>query len=184
MKTQTLLIFSLLSGSILFTSCSDNVATHAPVDADLKPQKTEELTKQKDKKLPDSARKKEISEASKPKASPKVKPGSITGVDVARVFTMRQNDQALLVDCRPPIFYKMGHINGSISLPKKKYDAVFPSVKAQLNAAKSSGKIIVLYCQNTECPDAYAVAKKLSPLGYSVSIYKGGWEEWKQAGFE
>lgn len=39
-------------------------------------------------------------------------------------------------------------------------------------------------CRNINDPDAYAVANKLIKLGYSVSIYKGGWEEWHQAGLE
>jgi len=112
----------------------------------------------------------------------KIQPGEITGVEMGRVFTMQQTGQVLLVDCRPPIFYRLGHLDGAINLPLKSYDALINRRKQSLDAALAARQTIVLYCQNTECPDAYAVAKKLIPLGYSVSIYKGGWEEWKRAG--
>lgn len=116
-------------------------------------------------------------------AAPKIRPGEITGIDMGRVFTMTQTGQIHLVDCRPPIFYRMGHIDGAVNLPLKSYSTAIQKHKAQLDQAKAVKKVIVLYCQNLECPDAYAVAKKLVLLGYSVSIYKGGWEEWKRAGF-
>lgn len=101
---------------------------------------------------------------------------------MGRLFTMIQTDRVMLVDCRPPLFFRMGHLDGAINLPLKNYDAVIRERKQHLDQALASNKIIVLYCQNTECPDAYGVAKKLIILGYSVSIYKGGWEEWKRAG--
>ena len=52
-----------------------------------------------------------------------------------------------------------------------------------LDDAVASGKVIVLYCQNVQCPDGYLVGKEMIEMGYSVSLYKGGWEEWKAMGF-
>lgn len=115
-------------------------------------------------------------------AAGKVKTGEITGVDIDRVFSMNQSGRLLLVDCRPAFYYLKGHINGAINLPLKKYDKLIRDRQKHLNDAVAARKIIVLYCQNVKCPDAYAVAKKLVKLGYSVSIYKGGWEEWNRAG--
>ena len=114
--------------------------------------------------------------------STKIQVGQITGVDMGQVFTVIQTNRVLLVDCRPPIFYRLGHIDGSINLPLKSYDKVIDDRKMKIQQALAEKKIIVLYCQNVKCPDAYAVAKKLALLGHSVSVYKGGWEEWKQAG--
>jgi rhodanese-related sulfurtransferase len=51
-----------------------------------------------------------------------------------------------------------------------------------MDAARAAGKEIVLYCTNTECPDARVVAGWLAERGYSTLVYRGGWEEWKQAG--
>ena len=112
----------------------------------------------------------------------KMRPGQITGVDMGRLFTLIQTDRVMLVDCRPALFFLRGHIEGAINLPHKKYDALIRDRKAHLDQALAAHQVIVLYCQNTECPDAYGVAKKLITLGYSVSVYQGGWEEWKRAG--
>ena len=112
----------------------------------------------------------------------KIEPGEVTGVDMERVFRMQQTGKALLVDCRPPIIYRLGHLDGAINLPFSNYDSYIDRRKQNLDDAVTAHQTIVLYCQHTECPDAYAVAKKLIIRGYSVSIYKGGWEEWKRAG--
>ena len=116
-------------------------------------------------------------------AAEQVKTGEITGVDMGRVFTMHQSGRLLLIDCRPAFYFHRGHIKGAINLPLKKYDKLINDRQKHLKSAVAAKKIIVLYCQNVKCPDAYAVAKKLIKLGYSVSIYKGGWEEWSRAGF-
>lgn len=120
--------------------------------------------------------------ARKPEAAPE--PGTITEVDLGRLLELRDAGMVLLVDVRPSLFYAMGHISGAVSLPKKTFEASWPGRKEQLEAAVAAGKVVVLYCTNEQCPDGYAVARKLAPMGYDVSIYKGGWEEWKMTGFE
>jgi 3-mercaptopyruvate sulfurtransferase SseA len=119
---------------------------------------------------------------SKPESS--VKPGEITGVDLQRLLDLQDAGTVLLVDVRPGLFYSMGHMPGAISLPKKKFDSEFPNKKAALDQAVAAGQVIVLYCTNVDCPDGYSVAKLLSPKGYPVTLYKGGWEEWKAMGFQ
>ena len=111
-------------------------------------------------------------------------PGRITNVDLGRLMELRDDGKVLLIDVRPPLFFGMGHIPGAVSLPKKTFDSSWPGKKAQVDAAVKAGKIVVVYCANEDCPDGYAVAKKMAPMGYDVSIYKGGWEEWKMTGFE
>ena len=113
-----------------------------------------------------------------------VKPGAITELDLGRLIELRDDGKALLVDVRPGMFYSLGHIPGAESLPKKSFTGRFPGRKADLDAAVAAGKVIVLYCTNAECPDGFAVAQKLAPMGYSVSLYKGGWNEWEAMGFQ
>lgn len=110
--------------------------------------------------------------------------GVITEVDLGRLFELRDDDKALLVDVRPASFYARRHIPGAISLPKKAYATEFPLKRPELDAAVKAGKVLVLYCADEDCPDGYAVAKLLAVEGYSSSLYKGGWREWKQAGLE
>lgn len=120
---------------------------------------------------------------SKPGMVPtKVQRGEITSVELDQVFTLINENRILLLDSRPALYYRMGHIEEAVSLPLKKYDTAIESHRKLIEQALADNKIVVLYCQNIKCPDAYAVARKLAALGYSVSIYKGGWEEWRQSG--
>lgn len=112
----------------------------------------------------------------------RVQQGQITGVDIGRLFELIQTKRVLLVDCRPMIFYRMGHIDGAINLPLKKYTKSINMIRADFDRALTERKIIVLYCQNIDCPDGYLFAKKIAEEGYSVSVYKGGWQEWKASG--
>ncbi len=75
---------------------------------------------------------------------------------------MVQTGNVYLIDTRPPLFFRLGHIGGANSLPLIKYDKALASQRAQLDAAAKSGKPIVTYCQNTHCPDAHRMAKKLA----------------------
>lgn len=109
--------------------------------------------------------------------------GKLTGIDIGTLFTMSQSGKAYMIDVRPPLYYRLGHIDGAASMPLIKYDKIIAANRPLLDAAIKSGKVIVLYCQNTNCPDAHKTGLKLIKLGYSVSVYRGGWEEWKHAGF-
>lgn len=124
--------------------------------------------------------------AKKPTAEVKksVMPGAITSLDIGQVFTMKESGKAVVIDVRPPLYYRLGHINGAESMPLIKYDKIIAAKRPQLDAAVKDGKVIVLYCQNSNCPDAHKTAVKLAKLGYSASVFRGGWEEWKQAGME
>ena len=114
---------------------------------------------------------------------PYVTPGLITEVGLQQILELMEAGRVLLVDVRPSMFYAMGHMPGAISLPRKRYQAKYPKQKTVLDNAVAADQVIVLYCANVKCPDGYTVAKLLSARGYAVSLYKGGWEEWKATGF-
>ena len=120
--------------------------------------------------------------ANQPARSAEIEHGEITGVNIEQLFAMIHASRVLCIDCRPPIFYHMGHIDGAMNLPLKRYDKVIESCKGSIEQALADNKVVVLYCQNVKCPDAYNLAKKLARLGYSISVYKGGWKEWTQSG--
>ena len=115
-------------------------------------------------------------------AGENVQQGQITGVDIGRLFELIQTKRVLLVDCRPPIFYRMGHIDDAINLPLKKYAKSINMIKTHFDHGLAERKVLVLYCQNIDCPDGYLFAKKIAEEGYSVSVYQGGWQEWKASG--
>lgn len=117
-------------------------------------------------------------------AQPAVKPGQVTGVGIGQLFSLQQAGKVHLVDVRPPLYFRLGHIGGAVNFPLVKYDARLAEQLPLIEQATASGKTVVLYCQNANCPDAYKTAQKLARLGHSVSIYKGGWEEWKKSGLQ
>ena len=97
-------------------------------------------------------------------------------------FALRETGKVLVYDVRPGIYYRLGHIPGAVSFARKAFDARFPQEKSNLDAAVAAGKPILLYCTDLNCPDGGVMAGWLAERGYSVSVYRGGWEEWKKAG--
>lgn len=159
------------AATLLIAACSDPTPPPVPV-APVKPVATKPVeTPQVDKPVPVPI-------------PPTVKPGQITSVDMGQLFTMSQTGKLYLIDTRPPLFFRLGHIDGANSLPLIKYDKAILDKKPQIDAASKAGKVIVAYCQNVNCPDAHKLATKLSRMGYNVSIYSGGWEEWKRSGIQ
>ena len=129
-----------------------------------------------------SLKKPEIPSVAKPTA-PAVRKGTITEVDLNRLLQLQDEGKAYLIDVRPRLFYGLGHLPEAVSMPKKSFPLSLVKTQAGIDAAVAGGKVLVLYCQNVDCPDGYSVGKEMAEMGYSVALYKGGWEEWKEMGF-
>lgn len=108
--------------------------------------------------------------------------GKITSISITDFYPLQQADRVLLFDARPAFFYTLGHIPGAISMPKDNCDAEIEKRKAEIKAAVSAGKTIVVYCTSMTCPDARSVAMHLADYTYSSSTLTGGWETWKESG--
>ncbi len=106
----------------------------------------------------------------------------VTSISLTELFTLQQSGNVLLYDARPGYFYFLGHITGAINLPKADCDAQIEKREAEIKAAISAKKPIVIYCTNLLCPDARTVATHLAGFGYSSSTLTGGWESWKESG--
>ena len=115
---------------------------------------------------------------------PAIKKGEVTEVLVEQVFGLRSEERALLIDTRPPIFFALGHIDGAINVPLKYFAKSYPANKSKIDSAVSEGKVLVVYCANQTCVDSHRMAKELAEKGYSSSVFKGGWELWKETGLE
>lgn len=70
----------------------------------------------------------------------------------------------LLIDVRPQLYYRLGHIDEAESLPLVKYNKSIATKRQILDTALKSGKIIVLYCQNVNCPDTH----KTGLINYAI----------------
>lgn len=88
---------------------------------------------------------------------------------------------AIFVDAREEVFYLYeGHIEKSVSLPNKDFEAAFAR-SGELLSPKD--RELVIYCSGFGCEDSAELAKMLMDKGYSyVFVYEGGWPEWSDAG--
>jgi len=120
---------------------------------------------------------------SKPERPPVVR--QIEVITLAQFLKLKGEDQLLILDVRPDLFYKIGHIPGALSLQAREFDADHAMRKEQLQTALKEGKKIAIYCGGGTCPDASKVASSLSGLGYgNLMVFEAGWEGWQQSGLE
>ena len=106
---------------------------------------------------------------------------SVGSIGLEELFGLVESGGVLLLDVRPALFHNLGHIPGSLGLPRKSSDGWIPAEEGRIRGAVSAGRPVVLYCANRECPDASAVAGKLAARGIPVKVFGGGWDEWKAA---
>jgi len=100
-------------------------------------------------------------------------------LDEFRVFVKEKH--GLVLDVRPEIFHRLGHVPGAFSLPREDFEKGYARLKSQLEANKNQP--IVVYCRGDSCEDSELAQKALSSLGYTrVVVFRGGWTAWIHAG--
>ncbi len=100
-------------------------------------------------------------------------------LDEFRVFVKEK--RGLVLDVRPEIFHRLGHVPGALSLPREDFEKSYARLKSKLETDKNQP--IVLYCPGGSCDDSELVQKGLVRLGYTqVVVFRGGWTAWTQAG--
>lgn len=89
--------------------------------------------------------------------------------------------RGIVLDARPEIFHRLGHVPGALSLPRDDFEKAYAGLQNTLEADKSQP--IVIYCSNASCEDSSLVCKALRALGFThISIFKEGWSAWNKAG--
>ncbi len=85
----------------------------------------------------------------------------------------------VVLDARPGIFYRLGHVPGALSLPRENFENVY----AELGARLGKEQVLTVYCASETCVDAELVRAALVRLGHKqVQIFTGGWAEWQATG--
>lgn len=115
-------------------------------------------------------------------APPAVKPGKLSAIDVTALFPRQQAGAVLIFDARPAFVAAFGKIPGAVSWPRGDFDARLSQSEAEIRAAKTAGKPVVIYCTDAACPDARAMAERLAARGHDIAILDGGFAVWKEAG--
>ena len=89
--------------------------------------------------------------------------------------------KGLVLDARPEIFHRLGHVPGAYSLPREEFENAYQALREVLESHKE--RWIVIYCSSVSCEDSKLVKKALSSLGFAnVVVFEGGWAEWTKAG--
>lgn len=97
-----------------------------------------------------------------------------------RLKALLESGSIVLIDARTPREYETGHIAGAINIPYEN----FVDHYARLGQMVPYGSVIVCYCQSETCDDSENLARELKFMGYDkVLLYKGGWDEWRLAGY-
>jgi rhodanese-related sulfurtransferase len=110
------------------------------------------------------------------------KQASATAIELPDALTLQEEGRALMFDVRPGFVYGFGHLVGAVSWPKNSFSQGLPTHEPTIREAIASGKTVILYCTDAACPDARTVAEWLVLRGHSVSVLKGGYHAWKEAG--
>jgi rhodanese-related sulfurtransferase len=106
-------------------------------------------------------------------------PSTTITSDQLQIFLKEK--RGFILDARPEIFYRLGHIPNALSLPRENFENAYRIFQADLE--RDRNQPIVVYCSNFVCEDAGLVQKSLRALGYSnVAVFAGGWSEWKEKG--
>ena len=111
--------------------------------------------------------------------SSKVAEGEVS-LEEFRAFVER--GEAVVVDARPEVLHRLGHVPGASSLPVKDFKASYAKHRSRLEADK--GALVVIYCSGVDCEDSTLVRKALGRQGHTrIVIFKGGWDAWTEAGY-
>ena len=105
-----------------------------------------------------------------------IQPGEPAEIQAAEAKE-RLDKGALFLDARPYLFYKLGHIPGSLSLPEDQFDAAFAKLEAPLKDSLD----IVVYCSGMGCEASHIVARKLRDKGMPAVVLHEGWPAWTDA---
>ncbi|MXV76912.1 rhodanese-like domain-containing protein [Candidatus Poribacteria bacterium] len=99
-------------------------------------------------------------------------------VDFPAVYQMWKQGDAVFVDARSAANFKRGHIPGAISVPANR-------VKHGLSILpENKDTLIITYCGNVECPNAYQLLNALLAHDYrNVKMFPQGLKGWQTLGY-
>jgi rhodanese-related sulfurtransferase/DNA-binding transcriptional ArsR family regulator len=89
--------------------------------------------------------------------------------------TRLRNGEVILLDVRPRVEYKAGHLPGAVSIPINKLERRLSELPPD--------KTIVAYCRGPYCVYADDALELLAERGWKVARLEEGVAEWQQAGY-
>jgi rhodanese-related sulfurtransferase len=97
-----------------------------------------------------------------------------------RMRELLEGGGIVVIDARAAGEYEAGHIAGAINLPYEGLAEHYDRLSQKVPLAAT----VVCYCRSVTCDDSENLAREMKFMGYrNVVTYKGGWDEWSQAGY-
>lgn len=96
-------------------------------------------------------------------------------VSAEELLTLMKKGDVVVLDVRPTLEYKQGHIKGAISVPLEKLENYFAKIP--------KSKTIVAYCRGPYCIMSFDAVKLIRAKGYRGARLDEGLPEWRLRGF-
>lgn len=80
----------------------------------------------------------------------------------------------MVIDVRPAVQYRKGHVEGAVNIPLETFDTGFQSL------SRGEKKLVIICTCGRR---ALAAIKKLAKRGIEATLVVGGYQEWEKAGF-
>lgn len=106
----------------------------------------------------------------------------IESISFEDFFALHESGSLLLLDARPIYYYNEGHIPGAINFHANQYLELIELKRPAIEQAIKAGKTVVIYCTGFGCRDARTLSRRLAFDQYPVSVFSGGWRDWKNSG--
>jgi rhodanese-related sulfurtransferase len=100
-------------------------------------------------------------------------------MSMARLRTILEGGAAIIIDARSSEQFDQGHLPGALNVPIDD----FIEYHSRLDERVPIDATVIVYCQSVTCDQSENLARELGMMGYErVLVYRGGWDEWSQAG--
>ncbi|MBU1937726.1 rhodanese-like domain-containing protein [bacterium] len=107
-------------------------------------------------------------------------PYHISLARAAGLFLQQEKLGVYFVDARSHELYTEGHIPGALNLPSENFDEDCDAMVQLLD----KGRLIVIYCDNKECPLSLELAEILLGMEFRrIAVFEEGWDKWVESGY-
>lgn len=101
-------------------------------------------------------------------------------VDAAYLLESLARNNVTIIDARPEVFYRFGHIPGAVNVPPERLEQALAELPP---AAVPSDREIIVYCSDRFCSMAENLIVKLATAGHrSAKLFSPGYAGWEAAG--
>lgn len=115
-----------------------------------------------------------------PKTLTMLHAGDLETIDADGAFELFSGEKVMFIDVRDKDAFAAGHIPGAVNITLEEAHRHLDEVRAMLK----TGKTLVAYCYDLDCPLAADLVKKLRDLGIGpVRVMTEGWAGWLDRGY-